>query len=130
MKRCETCHSVVMCICFNMHCQLVLIWVEFVLNRVNMISKEISLCNTCNGDFSISGPELVHDIQYGNRSQLSNKKPEGFMQSCCMWLKFAIILFTCLNQFILYFCKGSTSMAFTYHWPLALILYRSKFRFI
>ena len=34
------------CICFNMHCRLVLIWVEFVLNRVNMISKEISLCFT------------------------------------------------------------------------------------
>ena len=27
-----------------MHCRLVLIWVEFVLNSVNMISKKISLC--------------------------------------------------------------------------------------
>ena len=44
MKPYEMCHSVVTCICFNMHCRLVLIWVEFVLNRVNMISKEISLC--------------------------------------------------------------------------------------
>ena len=45
IKPCETCHSVVDVYWFNMHCRLVLIWVEFALNSVNMISKEISLWN-------------------------------------------------------------------------------------
>ena len=55
-----------------------------------------------------------------------NKKPRGFMQSCFP----LFVYFECLSEFLLYFYKCSTSMAFTKHWPLALILYRCKFRSI
>ena len=48
MKPCEMCHSMVDLYWFNMHCQLVLIWVEFAFNSVSMISKEISLCSFTN----------------------------------------------------------------------------------
>ena len=38
-----------------------------------------------------------------------NKKPRGFMQSC-----FPVsVYFKCLSEFLLYFYKCSTSMAFT-----------------
>ena len=41
--------------------------------------------------------------------QLTNKKPGGFMQSC-----FPVsVYFKCLSEFLLYFYKCSTSMAFT-----------------
>ena len=41
--------------------------------------------------------------------QNSNKKPRGFMQSCFP----LFVYFKCLSEFLLYFYKCSTSMAFT-----------------
>ena len=72
--------------------------------------------------------DIINSKRKGTKSKtkaatLKNKKPRGFMQSCFH----LFVYFKCLSEFLLYFYKCSTSMAFTWHWPLTLILYRCKF---
>ena len=56
--------------------------------------------------------EQIKNLKIINESimeELGNKKPRGFMQSCFPMS----VYFKCLSEFLLYFYKCSTSMAFT-----------------